>query len=66
MHGLLHELLAATKLIVGSTVAHSMVFEDNKGLVESATTPKIRPQTHHIALKYYHFRFSIVCMKLYG
>jgi hypothetical protein len=55
MHGLLHELLAATKLIVGSTVAHSMVFEDNKGLVESATTPKIRPQTHHIALKYYHF-----------
>jgi hypothetical protein len=59
MRGLLHELSAATKLIVGSTVTHSTVFEDNKGCVELATAPKIRPRTHHIALKYHHFHSHV-------
>jgi len=31
---LLHELSRASKLIVGSTIAHSTIFEDNKGSVE--------------------------------
>jgi len=34
MRHLLHELSQATKLIVGSTNAHSTVFEDNKGCIE--------------------------------
>jgi hypothetical protein len=46
-------------LIVGSTVAHSTIFEDNKGCVELAQAPKLRPQTHHIALKYHHFRSHV-------
>ncbi len=55
MHGLLHELSAATKLVVGSTITHSTVFEDNKACVELATAPKMHPHTRHIALKYHHF-----------
>jgi hypothetical protein len=39
LRGLLHELSQATKLIVGSTVAHSTIFEDNKGCVELANAP---------------------------
>jgi hypothetical protein len=45
MRALLHELSLATKLIVGSTIACSTIFEDNKGCVESATAPKMRPRT---------------------
>jgi hypothetical protein len=56
MRGLLQELSAATKLTVGSTIAHSTIFEDNKGCVESASAPRMRPRTRHIALKYHHFR----------
>jgi hypothetical protein len=59
MRGLLHELSATTKLSVGSTIAHSTVFEDNKGCVELATAPKMRPFTRHIALKYHHFRSHV-------
>ncbi len=57
MNGLLHELSVTTKLIVGSTVAHSTIFEDNKGCVELATAPKMRPHTRHIALKYHYHHF---------
>ena len=32
------------------------LFEDNKGAIELAKAPKIRPCTKHIALKYHHFR----------
>jgi len=59
MRHLLQELSNATKLIVGSTIAHSTVFEDNKGCVELANAPHMHPQTHHIALKYHHFRSHV-------
>jgi hypothetical protein len=59
MRDLLQELAQATKLIVGSTFAHSTVFEDNKGCVELANAPKMRPRTRHIALKYHHFRSHV-------
>jgi hypothetical protein len=59
MRNLLHELSKATKLIVGSTIAHSTIFEDNKGCVELANAPHMRPRTRHIALKYHHFRSHI-------
>ena len=32
------------------------VFEDNRGALELANVPKMRPRTKHIALKYHHFR----------
>jgi hypothetical protein len=53
------EVALSTKLIVGSTVTHSMIFEDNKGCVELANAPQIRPRTRHIGLKYHHFRSHI-------
>jgi hypothetical protein len=59
MHGLLQEVSEATKLIAGSTIAHSTIFEDNKGCVELANAPKMRPRTRHIALKYHHFRSHV-------
>jgi hypothetical protein len=50
MHGLHQELSEATKLIVGSTIANSTIFEDNKGCVELANAPKSRPRTCRILL----------------
>ena len=32
------------------------LIEDNKGSEELAKTPKYRPRTKHIAIKYHHFR----------
>ena len=31
-------------------------FEDNSGALELARTPKLRPRTKHINIKYHHFR----------
>jgi hypothetical protein len=59
MRDLLNELSASTKLVVGSTIAHSTIFEDNKGCVELAVAPKIRPRTRHISIKYHHFRSQV-------
>ena len=35
---------------------HCSIFEDNKGCIELVKTPRMRPRTKHIALKYHHFR----------
>jgi hypothetical protein len=59
MRGLLQKLSEATKLIVGSIIAHSTIYEDNKGCVELANAPKMRPRICHIALKYHHFRSHV-------
>jgi hypothetical protein len=59
MWDLLIEFSKATKLIVGDTLAHSTIFEDNKGCVDLASAPKLRPCTKHIALKYHHFRTHV-------
>jgi len=34
---------------------HCQVFEDNNGALELARTPKYRPCTKHINIKYWHF-----------
>jgi hypothetical protein len=39
------------------------LFEDNSGALEMARTPKMRPRTKHINVKYNHFR-SAVARKL--
>jgi len=35
---------------------HCKAFEDNSGALELAKTPKMRPRTKHINIKYHHFR----------
>jgi hypothetical protein len=59
MRALLLEFSQATKLIVGNTITHSTIFEDNRGCVELANAPKLRPRTKHIGLKYHHFRSHV-------
>jgi hypothetical protein len=59
MRDLLHEFASATKLIFGDTVTHSTIFEDNRGCVDLANAPKLRPRTKHIGLKYHHFRSHV-------
>ena len=38
---------------------HCKVFEDNSGALEMARTPKMRPRTKHINIKYHHFREAV-------
>ncbi len=59
MRDLLHEFAAATKLIVKDTITHSTIFENNRGCVDLANAPKLRPRTKHIGLKYHHFRSHV-------
>ena len=56
MRTLLTELANVTGLKIGAATVHSTIFEDNKGCVELANTPKMRPRTRHIAIEYHHFR----------
>lgn len=59
IHGILNELSSATPLIVGYTTTFSIIFEDNKGGVQLVNSPKMRPRTCHLALKYHHFRSHV-------
>jgi hypothetical protein len=59
MRSLLAELTNLTCLTFDTTTAYSTIFEDNKGCVELAHAPKMRPRTKHIALKYHHFRSHV-------
>ena len=54
--GLLNELQPVISFSSTSPVIRCNIFEDNKGCIDLVTTPKIRPRTKHIALKYHHFR----------
>jgi hypothetical protein len=38
---------------------HCKLFEDNVGALTMAKTPKMRPRTKHMNLKYHHFRESV-------
>ena len=38
---------------------HCSVFEDNIGCIDLVKTPRMRPRTKHIALKYHHFREQV-------
>ena len=38
---------------------HCKVFEDNVGALTMAQTPKMRPRTKHLNLKYHHFREAV-------
>lgn len=53
--------LASSKFPLGTDVpiVHCKAFEDNSGALEMARTPKMRPRTKHINLKYHHFREAV-------
>jgi hypothetical protein len=38
---------------------HCKAFEDNSGALEMARTPKMRPRTKHLNIKYHHFREAV-------
>ena len=59
MRALLTEISLLTKLPVGNTIAHSTIFEDNKGCVVLVNAPRMQPRTKHISIKYHHFRSHI-------
>ena len=59
MRALLTELTTLTCLTFDTTTTYSTVFEDNKGCVELANAPKMRPRSKHIALKYHQFRSHV-------
>jgi hypothetical protein len=40
---------------VSQAQVHCKIFEDNSGALEMAKTPKMRPRTKHINIKYHHF-----------
>ena len=41
-------------------ILHCSVYEDNQGCIDLVKTPKIRPRTKHIAIKYHHFRKHVL------
>ena len=47
------------KLPSDTTTLKCTVFEDNSGALEMAQTPKMRPRTKYIAVKYHHFRSHV-------
>ena len=34
-------------------------FEDNEGIIQLATAPKLKPRTKHINIKYHHFKSEV-------
>jgi hypothetical protein len=46
----------ATSTVVSIPTIRCTLFEDNSGALELANTPKMRPRTKHINIKYHHFR----------
>jgi len=57
--GLIEEINKAYNLKSGTPIIKCTLFEDNNGALELANTPKIRPRTKHIAVKYHHFRLHV-------
>jgi hypothetical protein len=56
---LLKELQVVIPKVENSPMVHCSVFEDNKGCIDLVKTPRMRPRTKHIALKYHHFREQV-------
>ena len=54
--GLLREVRDAIPAGSEAPVVHCTIHEDNKGCIDLVETPRMRPRTKHIALKYHHFR----------
>jgi hypothetical protein len=50
---------AGFKFMCNTPTVHCKVFEDNSGALAMAQTPKLRPRTKHLNLKYHHFREAV-------
>ena len=59
----LMEFLKEINLVIPNSedipTIHCSIFEDNKGCIDLVKTPRMRPRTKHIALKYHHFRSHV-------
>jgi len=56
IHGIIQELSEhGFDMMVKPAKLHCQIFEDNKGALEIAKLPKMRPRTKHINVKYFHF-----------
>jgi ATP-dependent nuclease, subunit B len=53
---LMKELSSIMEMEIPKAKVKCTLFEDNNGALELARTPRYRPRTKHIALKYHHFR----------
>ena len=53
---LLRELKQKTDHESTIPTIHCTVHEDNRGCIDLVETPRMRPRTKHIALKYHHYR----------
>ena len=58
--GLLGELKKVFPNQQGIPTIHCTVFEDNRGCIDLVKTPRMRPRTKHIGLKYHHFRKHVL------
>mgnify|MGYP006157307357 FL=1 len=47
------------KDVISVPAVRCTLFEDNSGALELARTPKMRPRTKHINIKYHHFRDNV-------
>jgi hypothetical protein len=65
MISFLEELIeAGFKFNVTNAKIICKAFEDNEGALEMAKSPKFRPRTKHINIKYHHFHDSIESKKI--
>ena len=53
---LLREMQSVLSFTTDTPTVHCTIFEDNKGCIDLVNSPKMRPRTKHIGLKYHHFR----------
>jgi hypothetical protein len=61
----LQELISAGfKFVTTGSTIQCTAFEDNEGALEMARSPKFRPRTKHINIKYHHFHDSIESGKI--
>ena len=58
-HALLAEITKLVRLPITDPTLQFTVFGDNRGAIELAKLPRIRPTTKHINIKYHHFRDHI-------
>jgi hypothetical protein len=52
----LQELYTIFGYKINQVLTHSTLFEDNKECVDLIAAPTMRPRSHHILIKYHHFR----------
>ena len=60
MTQLLHELEHILPFDYIPSKVNCTVFEDNESCIQISKSPRMRPRTKHIAIKYHHFRKGVI------